>query len=525
MNPKRRAWRGLILITALCALALVLIWAWPEVQRQQRYLATAGTLLIGTIVTTGWFLLFGPVSLRIRIVAVLAGITLVAIVASSFRITGVTGDLVPIFESKWKRPNSKSDDPIAPATPSVQNPETNILAQTLSKSPTADFPQFYGPGRNAILASPQLDTNWAATPPRLVWKQPVGAAWSGFAIQDNLAVTQEQDGENELVVVRDVLSGRHLWSHAANNRYATTIAGEGPRATPTISSNRVFTFGATGVLNCFDLNTGTLLWTRDAARENEAAIPEWGFSSSPLLVDDKVIVSVGGSNNRSLVAYRATDGQFLWGSGHRGAGYSSPVEVSLLGDRQILYFSTDAILAFDPGGQPLWEHPWQAGQPKVSLPVTIGSNLVFVSSGYGAGCELIEISRSAARFKPSRVWKSLALKSKFAPIFPLGDFIYGLDDGIFTCVDLKTGQRRWKDGRYGHGQGLLIGGIILLTSESGEVILIEPNPEKLTELGRFQVFSDKTWNPPALAGEYLLVRNHKEAACLKLTIQHHVTKM
>ena len=161
----------------------------------------------------------------------------------------------------------------------------------------------------------------------------------------------------------------------------------------------------------------------------------------------------------------------------------------------------------------------------MSLPVTISSNLVFISSGYGAGCELVEIFRNAERFKAARVWKTLALKSKFAPIFPLGDFIYGLDDGIFTCVDLKTGQRRWKDGRYGHGQGLLVAGMILLTSESGEVILIEPNPEKLTELGRFQVFSDKTWNPPALAGEHLLVRNHKEAACLKLTIRHHVTKM
>jgi outer membrane protein assembly factor BamB len=110
----------------------------------------------------------------------------------------------------------------------------------------------------------------------------------------------------------------------------------------------------------------------------------------------------------------------------------------------------------------------------------------------------------------------MSLKSKFGPIFVKDDYIYGLDDGIFTCVALKTGQRQWKDGRYGHGQGLLVGGIILLTSEKGEVVLIEPNPEKLVEIGRFQVFSDKTWNPPALAGEYLLMRNDKEAACLQL---------
>jgi outer membrane protein assembly factor BamB len=92
-----------------------------------------------------------------------------------------------------------------------------------------------------------------------------------------------------------------------------------------------------------------------------------------------------------------------------------------------------------------------------------------------------------------------------------------LDDGIFTCVDLKTGQRKWKDGRYGHGQGLLVGETILLTSEKGEVILIQPDSAKLVELARFQVFSDKTWNPPALSGDYLLVRNDKEAACVQLT--------
>ena len=110
----------------------------------------------------------------------------------------------------------------------------------------------------------------------------------------------------------------------------------------------------------------------------------------------------------------------------------------------------------------------------------------------------------------------MALKSKFGPIFVKDDYIYGLDDGIFTCVDVKTGQRMWKDGRYGHGQGLMVAGKILLTSEKGAVILIKPNHEKLVEISRFQVFSDKTWNPPALAGEYLLMRNDKEAACLQL---------
>jgi len=115
-----------------------------------------------------------------------------------------------------------------------------------------------------------------------------------------------------------------------------------------------------------------------------------------------------------------------------------------------------------------------------------------------------------------REWKSMAPKSKFGPLFHVGDCIYGFDDGIFCCVELKTGQRAWKDGRYGHGQGLLVNDLILLTSEKGEIVLLQPDPEKLVELARFKVFDDKTWNPPALAGDYLLVRNDKEAACLQL---------
>jgi outer membrane protein assembly factor BamB len=168
-------------------------------------------------------------------------------------------------------------------------------------------------------------------------------------------------------------------------------------------------------------------------------------------------------------------------------------------------------------GQVLWNHPWSGAHPKVSVPVVVSSNQFFASSGYGIGCELVAVEKTGeTNWTARREWKSMALKSKFGPIFVKGDYIYGLDDGILACVEVKTGQRLWKDGRYGHGQGLLAGEIILITSEKGEVVLVRPDPEKLVEMGRFQVFSDKTWNPPALAGEYLLMRNDKEAACVQL---------
>jgi outer membrane protein assembly factor BamB len=254
----------------------------------------------------------------------------------------------------------------------------------------------------------------------------------------------------------------------------------------------------------------------DTAKEHGTKIPDWGYASSPLLVDDQVIASVGGKSG-SLVSYSASDGKLQWASGKGDADYSSPIEATLLGVRQILNFNTAGVSGHALDGKVLWNHPWPGGHPHVTAPVVISTNQVLISSGYGTGSELIRLEKSSNEiWSVTREWKSMSLKSKFGPIFVKDDYIYGLDDGIFTCVALKTGQRQWKDGRYGHGQGLLVGGIILLTSEKGEVVLIEPNPEKLVEIGRFQVFSDKTWNPPALAGEYLLMRNDKEAACLQL---------
>jgi outer membrane protein assembly factor BamB len=191
--------------------------------------------------------------------------------------------------------------------------------------------------------------------------------------------------------------------------------------------------------------------------------------------------------------------------------------MTLLGTPQVVLFA-GKIIAHELNGKELWSYPWPGGHPHISLPLSISSNLIFVSSGYGTGSELVQISTDAeGKWNAERVWKSMAPKSKFGPLFRVGECVYGLDDGIFSCVELKTGQRKWKDGRYGHGQGLLVGNSILLSTEKGEIVLVQPDPEKLVELARFKVFDDKTWNPPALVGEYLLLRNDKEAACLKLS--------
>ena len=507
MNKQSVRWWPLVVITMIALIAMVVIWAWPEVQRQQRYERSAITCAAAGLFVFVWFLFLSRVAWRKRLTVVGAGIVLVAVFASSFRIRGVSGDLLPIFEPRWRTKRA-----FVETKRSESGGATNAGVGRVA----GEFLQFYGPNRNGMIEKPILETDWVAHPPKLLWKQAVGAGWSGFAVKDGLAITQEQRGADEYVACYDVLTGQTVWAHTDNVRYENPLAGEGPRATPTILGERVYAFGATGILNCLDLRSGKVVWTRDVAKENEARVPSWGFASSPLVVNGAVMVSVGGKTG-SLVAYDADDGKLRWAEGRGGAEYSSPIEATLVGTRQVLNFNGSGITGHGLDGKVLWNHPWPGVHPKVSVPVVVSSNQFFASSGYGVGCELVTVEKSGETNWTARSeWKSMALKSKFGPTFVKGDYIYGLDDGILACVDVKTGQRRWKDGRYGHGQGLLVGEIILITSEKGEVVLVRPDPEKLVEMGRFQVFSDKTWNPPALAGEYLLMRNDKEAACLKL---------
>jgi outer membrane protein assembly factor BamB len=250
------------------------------------------------------------------------------------------------------------------------------------------------------------------------------------------------------------------------------------------------------------------------------------MSGSPLVFDDRVVVSAGGHAGRSLVAYDAVSGKFLWGDGNDGAGYSSPCLATLVGVRQILIFGSASIAGHDPDtGKLLWSYTWPHGNPHVAVPVVLPGDRVLVSSGYGVGSELLQIKRDAAgQFTATRIWKSIRLKAKFTNVVYRDGCIYGLDDGVMVCLDAATGELKWKEGRYGHGQEILVGDLLLVSTEQGGLVLLEPVATGPREVARFAVFHEKTWNPPALAGPYLLLRNDLEAACYRLAIEPAATQ-
>jgi outer membrane protein assembly factor BamB len=383
-----------------------------------------------------------------------------------------------------------------------------------------DFPQFLGPARNGIQAGPKLATNWQSSPPLELWRRSVGAGWSGFAVSGALAITQEQHGSEERVVAYELGTGQIRWSHADQARYSTTLAGEGPRATPTITGQRVVTMGATGLLNCLDPTTGQRLWSVNIVQANESKVNEWGMSGSPLIWRDLVVVSAGGRKDRSLVAYRLGNGEFAWGGGTDSAAYSSPIVAQLGGSEHIIMFNANSVVSHDPAtGTVRWKYPWPGTHPHVAAPVTCPGDRVLVSSGYGHGSEMLQVTNTGGTFSAAQLWKSRGLKAKFNNPIYLDGHIYGLDDGIMVCLNADTGQQQWKDGRYGHGQMLLVGDLLLVTAESGEIVLLRPSPKERVELARFSALRSKTWNPPAVAGEFLLIRNDQEAACYRLPLR------
>lgn len=508
-------WWPFVALLALSILALIFIWEfWESPIRQSKVLATMYVLGLALILALVWLFAFSRLRWRTRVLSGAAIVLTLALFAALFRVSGVSGDVLPIIEWRWAQQ--------APALSHAEN--AGAVAQENGERAwlsSHDYPQFLGPQRNGKIPGPRLVRDWSKQPPRQMWRQAIGAGWSAFAVRGSSAITQEQRSGQELVVSYELHTGKVKWSHSDEAHYHEVVAGEGPRATPTIAGDRVYTLGATGILNCLDFATGKQMWQKNIITDNEAKPNSWGVSCSPLVFDSLVVISAGGSNGRSLVAYHSDTGAKIWSGGDDRAGYSSPLLATLAETPQILIFNQASVAGHDPHtGKLLWQHPWPNEQPNVAQPLPLPHDRILVTSGYGIGCKLFEIKKNGAgEFSVHVLWETPRLKAKFTNVIFYEGYVYGLDDGVLVCLDLANGERKWKAGRYGHGQIMLIDDVLLIQEESGGLALVAPNPERHTELTRFAALDDKTWNNPALAGAYLLVRNHREAACYELPME------
>ncbi|HWF89652.1 MAG TPA: PQQ-binding-like beta-propeller repeat protein [Pyrinomonadaceae bacterium] len=450
------------------------------------------------------------------------------------RQNGINGDHQADFGWRWSKSSEErllaetTNEPAQPAAATVATPATITAIASPSPSPSpqaskspaavaetrAEWPGFRGPRRDGVVRGVRIDPDWSAKPPVQMWHRPVGPGWSSFAVRGDFFYTQEQRGDNEVVACYKASTGEPVWTHRDAARFFESNGGAGPRATPTLSNNRVYTFGATGILNALDANTGNVLWTRNVSSDSNTKVPFWGFSSSPLVIGDLVIVAASGQ----LVGYDAATGNRRWLGPQTDGSYSSPQLATIDGVQQVLLITASGTTSVTPNdGKQLWMDTW-SGNSIVQPGITPEGDVLITSQDNGT--RRIAIAHDASGWSVHERWTSNGLKPYFNDFVVHKGYAYGFDGRILACIDLKNGERKWKGGRYGNGQLVLLPDqdLLLVLSEEGELVLVNATPDQFTERAKVEALQGKTWNHPVIVGDILLVRNGEEMAAYRLPL-------
>ncbi len=528
VKTRRRIPRTVVITLTLWLILQVTIRLVPEMDHALTNLITVAATVLMLIVLEIWLLLASGFSWRRRLAMGLLPVALLAGFFSLVRVLSLDGELIPRLAWRWT--------PVHDTTLSAAERITPTVKIDLSAESPVDFPGFLGPHRSASIENILWNSGWQDQPaPNRLWTQPIGAGWSGFAARNGHAVTMQQRGENEIVSCHDIQTGEIVWTTSSPARHETIFGGIGPRSTPTLAGGLIYCLGATGILRCLEGSNGSLLWENDllaltgSTPARDLQTIAWGRSNSPLVVDELVIIPLGGppaGPHVSLLALDATSGKERWRSGDRQVSYASPSLVELDGEKQVVIVSADLVSGHRlEDGEQLWTYTWHgssSGSASVSQAATLGKNRLLLSKGYGEGAAVIEVHRGAEEqtdFQVETIWMNKqVLKTKFTNVVAKDGFAYGLSDGILECVDLSSGIRRWKKGRMGHGQLLRLADVLVVLAENGMVWQVATDPEAFRVLGRFQAVKGKCWATLCLYDNLLIVRAEEEACCYELPL-------
>lgn len=438
------------------------------------------------------------------------------------RLEGLDGSFESETSFRWA-PTKEEEFLAAQQPPAAgrQEPPKPEVARVL-EAQAGDWPCFRGPTRDSRVPGVSIATNWKAQPPKEVWRKRIGPGWSSFSVVGGRLYTQEQRSQEEAVVCYAADTGAELWAHRDTARFTEVVAGPGPRATPTFHEGKLFTLGATGRLNCLDAMTGAPIWAADIARDADAKVPMWGFSSSPLVARGVVSVFAGGSGGKSVLGYEAATGKLLWSGGTGALGYCS-TQLSKLGGVELVTISTDdGLFGFEPAsGKELWKYAWPSkGVARVVQPAAVGDSDLLIGTGFGLGLRRVRIAQENNAWSAKETWATKAISPYFNDFVVHKDHVYGFTTTLLVCVSLDDGKERWRANGYANGQVLLLPDqdLMLVLTEKGEVGLVDARPDGHKELAKFKMLDGKTWNHPVLVHGKLYVRNGAEAACYQLAV-------
>jgi len=505
--PKIERWGGIVLmIVTLFVTSLFLDVSIATGGQGMMFIIFAIPVL--SLAFVAWAVTSQHLSIRVRHLTMVATIIIACGVWILLRIDGITGDFNIDLAWRWAETSEerllKQDD----------SEPMDLISAPLVIDKIAEWPGFRGPNRDGIIKGIRIETDWSTTPPKELWRKPIGPGCSSFAVSSDLLYTQEQRGDDEIVACYNMNTGELLWRHNDKARFWDSHAGAGPRSTPTLSDRRVYTLGATGILNVLDASNGSLIWSRNAVSDADVKHSGWGYTSSPLVVDEIVVVAIVGK----LVAYDIATGDPRWFGPDGGDSYSSPHLMTIDGIKQILLMSESGATSIAPAeGILLWEYPWSGGSRIVQPAMTANGDLL-ISSGEGTGMRCINVMHESSGWTIEELWTSVQLKPNFNDFVVHKGYAYGYNGPSLVCIDVKDGKRMWKGGRYG-GQLILLADqdLLLVLSERGELALVNANSDKFMELARLDAIEGKTWNHPVLVGDILLARNSEEMVAYQLS--------
>jgi outer membrane protein assembly factor BamB len=433
---------------------------------------------------------------------------------------GMTGDYRFSFHLRWKP--TTEDAMLAAQSSATPKPTAQIDKTSLTSSLAhPEWPAFRGADRAGRVLGPGISTNWNDHPPKLLWKIPAGPGWCSFAVAGRMLFTQDQRGPKEAVVCYDADSGAEIWKTEIDGRLDDPMGGPGPRATPTLANDALYTVGSLGALLRLNPITGEIVWKKELTHVAGSQVPMWGFSSSPLVIGPAVVVYGGGPGEKGLLAFDTTSGELRWSVPCPLNSYGSPQANNILGEDSILILTSSGLAVLDPAnGKARLDYEWKIAQFRALQPHVVGSDTILLPTGMNMGTRAIRIKKSNGQYDAEELWTSRQLKPDFVDLVTYHGHAYGNDGGILTCIDLQTGERKWKGGRYGKGQILLLenSGLLLILSEQGQVVLVAADPSEHRELASFQALEGKTWNHPVLVGDRLYVRNSQEAAAYRVPL-------
>lgn len=408
--------------------------------------------------------------------------------------------------------------------------ETDLLrARKASKPVTAgrDWPGWRGPNRDGISHEKGLNLDWTEKEPPILWRIPIGDGFGSIAAADGRVYTQFQDSDHEVVGCFDAKTGKDVWRHRYVARFDDKF-GEGPRSTPLVDGDSVFTVGGTGIVHCLDARKGTVKWFKDTQAVFGVSPPTWGFSYSPLVVGDLVLINPGGRNGNAIAALDRNTGEIRWKGLDVGGGNSSPVLAEIEREKQVVFFTASGLVSVIPEtGRELWRFEWKTDyDANIATPIVF-DNYVFLSSGYGSGCALLRIEKEGDAYNVKTVYRHKKMANHFSSSIyhettkggRTEGTLYGFHDANLICLDAldPTGKPRWTERDYQRGNLILVDGHLIVLGENGQLGVAFATPTAYIEKGRMEVFQGPlVWSAPALADGLLFVRDRKELVCIRL---------